>query len=366
MADFRASCAFFLAVAASLHCVDASRAVRPRGERATSPVPSAALPEISANVPDAGDLAPAIDAAGPEPDAAIPPEAFRPADVGPMKTGAPTDGAWTAYPDPAHPGLPTIAFTTRLRSDPTRALAEVFILALQSHRVRLFAMAGVEEPKSSATNEAARSYVREGRIPAEHHGALLAAFDGGFKVQHGGLGMMVDGITLVPPKDEACTVAGYKDGALRIAPWSELASTEPQMLFFRQTPRCLYAHGTRNGVIIDEKNIRWGAAFNGDTVIRRSAIGLDAAGETLFVAVSNATTPLAMAEAMHHAGAVDVAQLDVNWSFPKLLVYRKNARGDLEASSLFPGFVFTKDEYVRRHSARDFLYVIRTDIAPAP
>ena len=334
-------------------CVDASPGPRPALVAAAPSAPQAVSFVAPESGPDAGE---------PDANAAVAAVPFRPADVGPMKPRATTDGMWAPLSDPEHPDLPTLAFTTTLHPDPARGAAEVFILAVDRRRTRLFAVAGVEEPRSSATNLEAKAYVRPGLIPTEHHRALFAAFNGGFKVQHGGLGMKVDGVLLVPPKDEACTIAGYDDGSVRIGAWSELGPTEERMVFFRQTPRCLYAHGTRHPAIVDEKNMRWGAASNGDTVIRRSAIGLDTSGNTLFVAVSSGTTPLAIAEAMHHGGADDVAQLDVNWSFPKLLVYRKNAKGQLDATSLFPGFVFTKDEYARRRSGRDFLYLVRTDV----
>lgn len=103
----------------------------------------------------------------------------------------------------------------------------------------------------------------------------------------------------------------------------------------------------------------WGAAADGSPVIRRSAMGVDARGEFLFVGVSNATTAPAIADAMHHAGAADVAELDVNWAFPRFLVFRADAAGHLVAQSLFPGFVFEKDQYVGKRSQRDFFYVVR-------
>ncbi len=59
------------------------------------------------------------------------------------------------------------------------------------------------------------------------------------------------------------------------------------------------------------------------------------------------------------AGAWDAAQLDVNWSYPKFLVFGTDASGALQASGLFPGFVFDRDEYVRRASPKDFFYVLR-------
>lgn len=86
----------------------------------------------------------------------------------------------------------------------------------------------------------------------------------------------------------------------------------------------------------------------GTFIIRRSAIGLNASRDVLFVAVSNDTTATAIAKAMHHAGAADVAQLDVNWSYPKFLLFPVDATGQRHAEGLFEGFVFRDDEYVQR------------------
>jgi hypothetical protein len=77
-----------------------------------------------------------------------------------------------------------------------------------------------------------------------------------------------------------------------------------------------------------------------DTVIRRSAIGLDASRRILYVGISNNTTARALAEGMHHAGAVDVAQLDVNWSYPKFLLYKLGDNGEVVAQAPVDGFEY--------------------------
>lgn len=98
---------------------------------------------------------------------------------------------------------------------------------------------------------------------------------------------------------------------------------------------------------------------------RHSALGRrpECFARILFVAVSNDTTATALANAMHHAGATDVAQLDVNWSYPKFLVFPLDAAGKRHAESLFEGFVFRRDEYVQRPAARDFFYLVHRDAA---
>ncbi len=274
---------------------------------------------------------------------------FRPNDVGPMALRATGDGKWIAVPTDGDEGRPLL-YKTLLHPDASRAWAELFVVAVDLRRVKLRAIAGSVDPEASTAE--GRKYARPAVVPEKDRATLVAAFNGGWKADHGHLGMKVDGVTLLPPRDTSCTVTVLDDDSVHVAPWTDLRSLEPSMRFYRQTPPCLYRGGKRHPGLAIEDTKNWGAAVGGEAVIRRSAIGLDERGETLFVGITNHTTAPALADGMHHAGAFDVAELDVNWSFPKFLVFHQ-----LEASTLFPGFVFDKDEYVRKRSPKDFFYL---------
>ena len=107
--------------------------------------------------------------------------------------------------------------------------------------------------------------------------------------------------------------------------------------------------------------------LEGDTVIRRSAVGLSADGTTLFVGISNSTTAPALARGMVHVGARSVAQLDVNYSYPRFLVYREAATAEsgLIAEGAVQGLLYGDDEYLDRASSRDFFYVTLDEPARA-
>ena len=311
-------------------------------------VPAAAdsaLPEAPSATPDAG----------PPP---LPP--FRPADIGPVHKSwsAPGDGQWVPIKDAQHPEAETAMFKTLLHSDRNRSWAEVFVVAVDLRRVELHAMAGYQEPKSFEV--AGSKYKRAAKIPAEDLPRLLGAFNGGFKTEHGYYGMKIDGITLVKPRPKACTVAKFKDGTLRIATWQTIEGIEDKMLWFRQAPGCMYEDGKRHPGLMDPDARAWGATLDGETVIRRSAIGLDEKGDVLYVAITKDTTARALADGMHHAGAATVAQLDVNWSYPKFLLYEPVDGGTmLKAVPLAKGFEHKDDEYVSARSMRDFFYLTR-------
>lgn len=316
-----------------------------------------------------GLLCAGLAAAGPPPDDVAPAVSAQasapPRDVGAMASRVAGDGRWVPVPDDASRGEP-VMWKTTLHPDTTRSDAEVFIVAIDISRTRLHAVPGASEPRAAAPPDAGTlppGDVRAAMIPAADQPALLAAWNGGWKSEHGHYAMQADGVTIALPKDGACTIAGYYDDSVRIGPWRALAESDPYIQFYRQTPACLYVQGTRNPALAAQMTTNWGAAADGNPVIRRSAMGTDARGAFLYVGVSNATTAPALADGMHHAGAADVAELDVNWAFPRFLVFRADAAGKLTAQSLFPGFVFEKDQYVGKRSARDFFYVVRRGVA---
>jgi hypothetical protein len=290
---------------------------------------------------------------------------FQPPDVPPMlaRVAAAGDGRWRAVLDPARPDAPPLLFATLLHPDGKRPWAEVFIVAMPVSQVSLHAVAGTREPE--ATTEEGQHYQRHGLIPASHLSQLLAAFNGGFMTQHGRHGMHVAEVTLVSPRANLCTVLALENGDLKVGTWSglstdaEQAQREGQLRFWRQGAPCMYEAGILNPRLRDEDVRGWGATLDGQVVIRRSAIGLDAARRVLYMGVSNDTTARAMAQAMHHAGASDVLQLDVNWSYPKFLLFPTGSDGQRRARGLFEGFLYEEDEYLRRASRRDFFYVLR-------
>ena len=314
----------------------------PKARWATPSEPAAPEPEVS----DAGTA-----------------PSFRPKHVGPFskKWFAPGDGEWVPIADPREPAAAPLLYKTLLHPDINRSWAELFVVAVALDATQLHACAGTGEPKADPGTPAV---ARPGRVAPDDLPRLLAAFNGGFMAEHGHYGMRVNGVNLLKPRPKSCTVIGYENATVQIATWDTVDQTESRMRWFRQTPACMYENGTMHIGLRQPETRLWGATLDGDTVIRRSAIGLDESRRVLFVGISNNTTARALAEGMHHAGAVNVAQLDVNWSYPKFLLYRADDKGDLVAQAPVDGFEFHPGEYVRKSAYRDFFYLTRK--APAP
>jgi hypothetical protein len=286
---------------------------------------------------------------------------FRPADVGPIfpKFAAPGDGVWVPVVDARRPNDSPLLYKTLLHPDPKRPWTAIAIVAIAVAHVDLHLVAGRNEPKGSTPE--AEGYKRTALVSEAHHESLLAAWNGGFKAEHGRWGMRVDGVTLLPPRAEGCAIALYRDGSLAIRPWKQIEDTQERMTWFRQTPACFVDEGKMHPGLTAPENTAWGAAVGGNTVIRRSAMGLSEDRKTLFVAIGDAAAAPIIASSMRYVGARWVAQLDVNWSFPKFLLYEPRSSGskELVAKPLAKGFEYTEDEYVRERALRDFFYVTR-------
>ena len=313
---------------------------------ASSPPPSAA-PAPSAATPSPPALAP-------DPGPAFPPPSFDAPEPNTAKTG---DGAWTAMvPDAA--GKPPLLARTTVHPDPRDRFMYAAIVAIDRRRVDLRFVVGTEEPKSTSVVKEHRP----GVIPAADHLDLLAVFNGGFMAKHGGWGARVGADTFVPPKDDACTVAFVNDGSLQIRTWTVLFPTASSLSAFRQTPPCLVEQGTRNPLLeADPKTKRWGSSETGELTIRRSALGLDAGGKTLFYALGEWITPRGLADAMRAAGAMDAAELDVNWSYTRFLLYGPTKPGEAPevTETLVPKIKRPTRGYVVKPSDRDFFYLAR-------
>ncbi len=325
-------------------------------------------PKAYWQVPGNASAAPSAAASSAGPVAAAPlhdSEAFHPANPGPAlkEWSAPGDGEWLGLHDVRHAGEPPRMYKTLLHPDKGRSWAEVFVVAIDLKQVTLYPVVGTQEPQPDS--DEARGYQRDGKIPVDRQTTLLAAFNGGFMTEHGGYGMKLDGVTIAKPKPRACAIAYYKDGSLRIGSWSALGNAEADMLWFRQTPECMWENNTLHAGLQAGAGLKkWGSTVDGETVIRRSAIGLNADRSVLYVAITNHTSARVLADGLHHAGASDVAQLDVNWSYPKFVTFEPIGHTHvLHPVPLAPGFEFSDDEYLRKKEKRDFFYILRKDPA---
>lgn len=308
------------------------------------PPPAATSPSGAASTASAGAAAPTFS-----------PPPFAPPFE---RTAAPGDGQWTPVADEVASDAPPAMWKSLVHPDPTRTYAALAVVAIDRAAVELHLVAGTAEPWNPEIPKKERPAV----VPSEDQPRLIAAFNGGFKAEHGHYGMRSEGKEFIAPRDIACTVATYDDGRLAIAPWSVLKSQAPERIrFYRQTPPCLVQGGDPEKRLSEYSDYSrlWGVSVSGETVIRRSAVGISKDGKTLYFGLGESMSAQSLALGMKVVGSDAAAQLDVNHSFPRFLFYGKDEAGQLTVKSgLIPGSVFSRDQYLKP-SDRDFFYLTR-------
>jgi hypothetical protein len=244
---------------------------------------------------------------------------------------------------------------TTVHTQPYRKDAVVVVVAVDLRRVDLVPVAGTEEPVST-TIPAER---RPGLVPVADQASLIAVFNGGFLSKHGQYGMRVNGDDFGAPREDGCTIAFVDDGSLRIATFRALLPLVSRLRSYRQTPACLVEGGVDDARLVHEDTARlWGAAIGGKREIRRTALGLDATGQTLYFGIGEWVWARDLALALKVAGAVDVAELDINWSYTRFLLYDRSTPPKV-VSTLIPKVEYSKDGYISKAAPRDFFYLRR-------
>lgn len=319
------------------------------------------IPGQVPNVQPAAGVTPALPS-GLSPDTHTPgaPRAiFPPAPVSPLypRIAAPGEGVWVPMPNLLDTSAAPLLYKTFLHPDPARSYTRVAIVAIDLTQVHLHVVAGTQEPVSTAR------VARTGLIPRTDWANLIAAFNGGFRAIHGHYGMMVEGQTILPPQPFGDTIALYHDGSVRIAPWTTLAATLPQMDSYRQTPPALIEQGKVNPALYDENSLVWGGTLTRSTVVWRSAIGMSADHRILYYGDGESLTARRLAEAMLAAGASDAAELDVNLSYERFLTFDPR-NGNFDGVPLISAMSTKPKLYTFTAAPRDFFYLTLGPTAP--
>ncbi len=223
---------------------------------------------------------------------------------------------WQAY-GPEQNGVPVMA-RALLLLDPTRSYTGVALVRIDLSRLQLHLMPGTVEPAHPSF--ISQNIPNLGMVPPTDQTSLIAAFNGGFKGIHGHYGMMVDGVTLLPPQDGLATVALYQDGHIQIGAWGTDITQTPDLIAFRQNCPPLIEAGQVNPGLYLNNRMSWGYTGNSD-ITWRTGLGITQDGRYLIYAVGNGTSAATLAQALQNAGAYNAMQLDINQYYAHFYTY---------------------------------------------
>ena len=246
-----------------------------------------------------------------------------------------------------------IAYRTFLQPDPQRPYATVAVVAFNLQATRLHFVLGYEEPASSVFIS------RPARIPVSdmQPGKILAAFNGGFKAEHGHFGVMLDGVTLIPPRDGFGTVAIYDDGKVILGAWDKDIISSPHLVAWRQNGPLIIQNGQINPLTAVTDPQVWGYTTDGSTATGRSALGISPDGIVLYYAVGFNLTLPALTKAVQDAGAFEAIQLDINNFYTHFEAFRLESNNQLTVVPLLDQMKGPGDHRYLTINKRDFFFV---------
>jgi len=173
-------------------------------------------------------------------------------------------------------------------------------------------------------------------VGTQERRALLAAFNGGFKMADARGGWLSEGRTVVPLVHGAASVVIYADGRTDIGTWGvEIPAAGRRVESVRQNlPQLLIDHGLAQYTDpLNEYQLErwWGVAYNAAPLISRSALGITSSGALVWAAGTDLTVS-ALADALLAHGVQRALELDINAPLVRGFLYPGRATVDTTGS----------------------------------
>jgi hypothetical protein len=190
--------------------------------------------------------------------------------------------------------------------------------------------------------------------------SLVAAFNGGFRMQDAHGGFYLDGRTQVPLRPGAASVVIYSDGRVNIGAWGTEVFMTPDVVAVLQNLVPIVDHGQPAPDATYSDTSIWGFTLGSNTVVARSGLGVTASGALVYVA-GPALTARSLAESLQRVGAVRAMALDINpeWVTFNFYGHPNSAQpSDVAPTKLYPQMERPADRYLGpTRESRDFFTV---------
>lgn len=227
-------------------------------------------------------------------------------------TPLPGEGVWHRTGPSVAGGPPVLLTTYRPSTEYPSILA--YVLWIDHTRTDLANYPGRYEPPNAADRGPMM-------VPVDQRYRLLATFNGAFTHVDTDNGSAVNGHTNEPLINGNATLVSYRDGTVNIVKWTGGPTAPANVAWARQslTP-ILWDSKLNPGLSTDPNSIQWGYTLGGVTFTPRTAVGIDAHGNAMFVFASEATV-ISLAQILQHIGAVRGMEFDINPEWHTMITY---------------------------------------------
>ncbi|QXC61607.1 phosphodiester glycosidase family protein [Aquihabitans sp. G128] len=178
------------------------------------------------------------------------------------------------------------------------------LLWLDRRAVRLDLVAGTKEPGG-------QSWPGSAEIPPASRSKTVAAFNSGFLLRDSGGGFYQAGHHVGRLQRGAASIVVDKTGAISLGEWGRDVRMTPSTYAVRQNLHLIVDRSRPVKGLVHNGHKLWGSRRSQLQWTWRSGLGIDAAGNPIYVA-GNHFTLVSLADALTQAGAVRGMQLDIH------------------------------------------------------
>lgn len=246
------------------------------------------------------------------------------APVPPLATPAlPGEGTWEVVARVSGKPAMQRAF---LRPDATHTSYTAGIVWLDPGLLRFVLHPGTQEPGGGPWPVPAQ-------LTAADRPTLLAAFNGGFRLDAARGGFYEGGRTQGVLRDGAASLVIDSDGRAQVLQWGRDVTMGPQIAAVRQNLDLLVDGGQVVPGLDGNTGGRWGATLGNKLYVFRSGLGQTASGAIVY-ASGNGLSAASLAELLRRAGAVRAMELDINPEWTSFVQYpaERNLLPDMQRS----------------------------------
>jgi hypothetical protein len=191
-------------------------------------------------------------------------------------------------------------------------------------------------------------------VPPPVTNRLLATFNSGFYEKDAAFGFYVNHTLYFPMVNGLATVVRYTNGRVDIVRWTGGARPGANIAMARQNLPLLVNGGVATP--LSANNAAWGSTLGGVPAVWRSALGVDANGNLIYVAAPAQTSSM-LAALMARLHVVRAMQLDINPEWPVFITYGASGAKGAALDVANPNQIATRFLYV---STKDFFAVYVT------
>lgn len=237
-------------------------------------------------------------------------------------------------------------WTTVFRPDRRYAGMVAAVAEFPRGRTIAHLVAGTQQPAGHWPGHAA---VPAGQVPS-----LVATFNAGWRFNDSPGGFSIGHRVGPPLRNGFATAAITRSGQLKILSWNR-AGNHTDIVAARQNLHLIVDRGAEVPGLTNNKAGLWGSAHNQLQFTSRTGLGVDRAGNVIFIAGTHMNLR-DLASAFVKAHAVTAMELDIHASITFFAGWAPNAHGVNQPTKLLPTMKGKADRFTRPDQ-RDFFYL---------